>query len=254
MARGRPRRRTRVDDAPAGGAPALVPEPNLEQMGRDRNLPRGRPRGPSPTTTSSSTIPGYLFFLAEDFFVDFLAGAFLVDFFALAFLVDFLAGAFLVDFLVDFLLDFLVDFLAGMFTSFRGSGSLGVGSPRASSPTGKRFGCSKAAASRSHALEPAPLPLAHAAPHAVSLVAAQGVVQALDADGALGADALGLPRRPPLLGKEDLGVVISAPGSVLPWNEMMHGLPPKLHSCNSGPTHVKNASPFARDLSASPAS
>jgi hypothetical protein len=152
-------------------------------------------------------------FLAVDFFaVDLLV----VDFFAVDLLVvDFLAVDF---FAVDFL---AVDFLAaGMFTSSR---------------TG----------SRSHALQAPALPFAHPSPHPIPLVAAKGVVQALDADGAIGADPLGLPGRPTLLGEEDLGVVISATGPVLPWNEMMHGLSPKLHLCNSGPDRAKIASPAA---------
>ncbi len=45
-----------------------------------------------------------------------------------------------------------------------------------------------------HALQASALPFAHAPPHAVSLVTTEGVVQALDADGTLAADPLGLPR------------------------------------------------------------
>jgi hypothetical protein len=43
-----------------------------------------------------------------------------------------------------------------------------------------------------HALQASPFPLAHASPHAVALVAPQRVVQALDPDRALCADALRL--------------------------------------------------------------
>jgi hypothetical protein len=139
-------------------------------------------------------------FLAVDFAlaVVFLAGdfAFAVDFFA----VDFLA--------VDF---FAVDFLAaGIFTSSRSNQR-----------------------SRGHPLQPPALPLAHPTPHPVSLVAAKGVVQALDSNGTLRTDALGLSRRPTLLGEEDLRVVIPTAGSVLPWDEVVHSLPRELHLCNS---------------------
>jgi hypothetical protein len=172
----------------------------------------------------------YFFFLAVDFFavdffavdflaVDFFAADFLaVDFFAVDFLaVDFLAAGFLaVDFLaVDFLaVDLLavlfllaVDFLAGMFTSSRSS--------------------------RRHALQAPTFPFAHPAPHAVPLVAAQGVVQAFDPNGALGADALGLAGRPSLLGEEDLRVVVSTSGTFLPRDEVMHRASPESHACDS---------------------
>ena len=45
-----------------------------------------------------------------------------------------------------------------------------------------------------HPLEASSLPFAHAAPHAVAFITAEGVVQALDAHGALTADPLGFPR------------------------------------------------------------
>jgi hypothetical protein len=165
-------------------------------------------------------------FLAVDFFaVDLFAVAFLaVDLFAVAFLaVDLFAVAFLaVDFLaVDFFaVDFLavdlfavvflaVDFFAaGMFTPFRED-------------------------SGRHPLQASAFPFAHTAPDAVALVAAQGVVQALDADGTVGTDPLRLPGRPSLLGEEDLGVVVPAASPLLPRNEMVHGSSPELHCCNS---------------------
>jgi hypothetical protein len=175
-------------------------------------------------------------FLAVDFFaelffaVDFLAVDFLaVDFLAVDFLaVDLLAEDFLAEdffaelfFAVDFLaVDFLaVDFLAaGMFTSFQRS--------------------------RRHALQASSFPFAHAAPHAVALVPAQGVVQALDPNGALGADPLRLSRGSALLGEEDLGIELAAAGPVLPWNEVMHRrFLPELHPCNSGPRRRQKASP-----------
>src|SRR5438093_6950726 len=98
--------------------------------------------------------------------------------------------------------------------------------------------------SRRHALEAPALPLAHSTPHPIAFVASEGVVEAFDANGALGADPFGLARRPPLLREEDLWVEVSASRSVLPRNEMVHGTsPPKLHSCNSGPPRPRNASP-----------
>jgi hypothetical protein len=45
-----------------------------------------------------------------------------------------------------------------------------------------------------HTLEASPFPLAHPSPHPVPLVAAQGVVEALDTNGTVSADPLGLPR------------------------------------------------------------
>jgi hypothetical protein len=45
-----------------------------------------------------------------------------------------------------------------------------------------------------HALQASPFPFAHPAPHPVALVASEGVVQAFDANGAISADPLGLPR------------------------------------------------------------
>ena len=47
---------------------------------------------------------------------------------------------------------------------------------------------------RRHPLESAPLPFAHAAPHAVAFIATERVVEALDANGTLAADPLRLPR------------------------------------------------------------
>jgi hypothetical protein len=45
-----------------------------------------------------------------------------------------------------------------------------------------------------HALQASAFPFAHAPPDPVALIASKGVVQALDADGTLAADPLGLPR------------------------------------------------------------
>jgi hypothetical protein len=45
-----------------------------------------------------------------------------------------------------------------------------------------------------HALQASPFPFAHPAPHPVALVATECVVQALDANGTVSADPLGLPR------------------------------------------------------------
>src|SRR5581483_5334382 len=45
-----------------------------------------------------------------------------------------------------------------------------------------------------HALQASPFPFAHPTPHAVPLISAKGVVEALDAHGAFRADPLGLPR------------------------------------------------------------
>jgi hypothetical protein len=73
-----------------------------------------------------------------------------------------------------------------------------------------------------HALQASPLPLAHAPPHAVPLVATQRVVEALDANRALGADALRLARRSALLGEEDLRVELPASRSLLPRDEVVH--------------------------------
>src|SRR2546426_1368888 len=99
-------------------------------------------------------------------------------------------------------------------------------------------------ASRRHALQAPALPLAHSSPHPIAFVASEGVVEALDANGALGADPFGLARGSALLGKEDLRVEVSASRSVLPWNEMVHASsPPKLHCCNSEPLRTRNASP-----------
>ena len=47
---------------------------------------------------------------------------------------------------------------------------------------------------RRHPLQAPPLPFAHAAPHAVSFIATERVVEALDANGTLAADPLRLPR------------------------------------------------------------
>ena len=145
---------------------------------------------------------------------------FFVDFLAVAFLVAFLGAAFFVAF---FAVAFFVAFLAGMFTSSRRS--------------------STSRSSRRHALEAPALPLAHATPHPVPLVAAQGVVQALDANRAVGADPLGLSRRPSLFGEEDLRIVIATPRAVLPWDEMVHALSPELHRCDSGSYTAGSASP-----------
>src|ERR671919_2768741 len=77
-----------------------------------------------------------------------------------------------------------------------------------------------------HALQASSLSLAHASPHAVPLVAAQRVVEALDPDRALGADALRLARRSTLLGEEDLRVELPAPRPLLPWDVVVHPPPP----------------------------
>jgi hypothetical protein len=47
---------------------------------------------------------------------------------------------------------------------------------------------------RRHALQAPPFPFAHTAPHAVSLITTERVVEALDPNGTLAADPLGLPR------------------------------------------------------------
>jgi hypothetical protein len=87
---------------------------------------------------------------------------------------------------------------------------------------------------RRHPFEAPSFPFAHPAPHAVSLIATKRVVEALDPNGALRADAFGLPGRSPLLGEEDLRVVISTPRPFLPWDVVMHvALPPKSHTCDS---------------------
>ena len=87
---------------------------------------------------------------------------------------------------------------------------------------------------RRHPFEAPPFPFAHPAPHAVPLIAAKRVVEALDPNGALRADAFGLPGRSPLFGEEDLRVVVSTPRPFLPWDVVMHAaLPPKSHPCDS---------------------
>src|SRR5206468_3399084 len=45
-----------------------------------------------------------------------------------------------------------------------------------------------------HAFQAPPFPFAHAPPHAIPFIAAEGVVQTFDADGTLATDPLGLPR------------------------------------------------------------
>jgi hypothetical protein len=45
-----------------------------------------------------------------------------------------------------------------------------------------------------HALQASSFPFAHPSPHPVALIASEGVVQAFDANGAVSADPLGLPR------------------------------------------------------------
>jgi hypothetical protein len=193
-------------------------------------------------------------FFAVDFFaVDFLAvDFFAVDFFLVAapflaavdlFAADFalVAAPFLaaVDlFAADYALvaaPFLaavdlfaaVDFLAVDFLA------TGMDSPPSRSSSGR------------HTLQASPFPLAHPAPYAVPLVATQGVVEALDADGTLGADALRLAGGTSLLGEEDLRVEVSTARPVLPRYEMMHGLSPKLHSCNSEGEPTQMASPIS---------
>jgi hypothetical protein len=49
-------------------------------------------------------------------------------------------------------------------------------------------------ASGRHALQASPFPFAHRSPHPVPLIAAQGVVQAFDANGTVSADPFRLPR------------------------------------------------------------
>jgi hypothetical protein len=73
-----------------------------------------------------------------------------------------------------------------------------------------------------HALQASPFPFAHASPHAVPLVATQRVVEALDANRALGADALRLARRSALLGEENLRVELPASRPLLPRDEVVH--------------------------------
>src|SRR5207253_3147830 len=58
--------------------------------------------------------------------------------------------------------------------------------------------------------------LGQAAPDAVALVGLQGVVEALGADVAAGADGLGLAGGPALLREEGLGVGLGAERVVLP--------------------------------------
>jgi hypothetical protein len=88
--------------------------------------------------------------------------------------------------------------------------------------------------SRRHPFQASTLSFAHPAPHAVSLITAQGVVEALDPHRAIGADPFRLSRRAPLLREEDLGVVFSASRSFLPWDVVMHrALPPESHACDS---------------------
>jgi hypothetical protein len=62
-----------------------------------------------------------------------------------------------------------------------------------------------------HALQASTFPLAHASPHAIALVATQRVVETLDPDLALRADALRFSRGTALLGEEDLRVEVPAP-------------------------------------------
>lgn len=47
--------------------------------------------------------------------------------------------------------------------------------------------------SRRHALQASPFPFAHPSPHPISLVTTERVVEALDANGTVSADPLGLP-------------------------------------------------------------
>jgi hypothetical protein len=87
-----------------------------------------------------------------------------------------------------------------------------------------------------HALQASPLPLAHASPHAVPLVSAQRVVEALDPDRALRADALRLARRSAFLGEENFRVELPASRPLLPRDVVVHatGSPAReLQSCNS---------------------
>src|SRR6266511_1528536 len=94
-----------------------------------------------------------------------------------------------------------------------------------------------------HPLQASSLPFAHPPPHAVPLVSAEGVVQTLDADRAVRADPLGLPRGAALLGEEHLRVLFPAPSPLLPWNVMVHGpLLPESHSCNSDGRGRRSAS------------
>jgi hypothetical protein len=87
---------------------------------------------------------------------------------------------------------------------------------------------------RRHPFEAPSFPFAHPAPNAVPLVAAKRVVEALDPNRALRADAFGLPRRSPLFGEEDLRIVVPTPRPFLPWDVVMHAaLPPKSHTCDS---------------------
>jgi hypothetical protein len=97
-----------------------------------------------------------------------------------------------------------------------------------------------------HALQASPFSLAHASPHAVPLVATQRVVEALDANRALGADTLRLARRSALLGEEDLRVELPASRPLLPRDEVVHAARSplvELHSCNSGADAPRLSSP-----------
>jgi hypothetical protein len=77
-----------------------------------------------------------------------------------------------------------------------------------------------------HALQASSFPLAHAPPHAVPLVAAQGVVEALDPDRALRADTLRFARRSTLLGEEHLRVELPASRPLLPRDVVVHATCP----------------------------
>jgi hypothetical protein len=73
-----------------------------------------------------------------------------------------------------------------------------------------------------HALQASSFPLAHAPPHAVTLVASQRVVEAFDPDRALRADAFRFARRSSLLGEENLRVELPASRSLLPRDVVVH--------------------------------
>jgi hypothetical protein len=79
-----------------------------------------------------------------------------------------------------------------------------------------------------HPLQASSLSLAHASPHAVPLIATQRVVEALDPDVALRADALRFARRSALLGEEDLRVELPASRPLLPRDVVVHPSPPPL--------------------------
>lgn len=155
--------------------------------------------------------------LAVDLVVDFPVEALAVDFFAVGLATDLVAVLPAVDFAVDLVVplagDFAVDLVAVLFLAvdFFASAML-----HPLSLSGR------------HALEASSFTLAHTTPYAIPLVAAQSVIQTLHADGAVGAYALRLARRPAFLGEEDFRIVATAECPLLPRNEVMHPSLPKI--------------------------